>query len=38
MGPLDLVNKNPFGFHETKATCLIRSLPGAFRPSVDTTP
>ena len=29
MGPLDLVNRNPFSFHEAKATCLIRSLPGA---------
>lgn len=29
MGSLELVNKNPFGFHEAKATCLIPSLPGA---------
>lgn len=26
MGALDLVDKNPFGFHEAKATCPIRSL------------
>lgn len=29
MGLLDLVNRNPFGFHEAKATCLIRFLSGA---------
>ncbi len=30
-GPLDLVNRDPFSFHEAKATCLIESLSGAER-------